>query len=60
MCELITVPVTMTLAKLASYTVVFNEKAGHITSGAMFNELTAYYMTYTKNTAESAVFINEN
>ena len=58
MYEVITVPVTMMLAKLASHTVIFNEKGVNITPGSTFGELTVYYMMHSKKMVTSTVAVN--
>ena len=50
------VPVTMMLAKLASYTVVFSKRNIHITPGSTFDKLTVH----NKKMAMSTVSDNGN
>ena len=53
--KLITVPVLMMLAKLASYAVIFNANSLHMTPGATFDELTAQNMMFSKKNEMTGV-----
>jgi hypothetical protein len=53
--ELITVPVTMMLSKLASYAVIFEQCNVHFSRTATFDELTAKFLARNEKTVASSV-----
>ena len=53
--DLITVPVMMMLAKLATYAVVFEQCNMHISKSATFDELTAEFLTRNEKTVSGSV-----
>jgi hypothetical protein len=55
---LITVPILMMLAKLASYAVIFNANNLHMTLGATYDKLTASYVIFSKKTENTGVKIS--
>ena len=60
MYELITVPVTMMLAKLASYAVFFEQTNVYATPKATFDELTSEFNMYSKKIVLGTVPANGN
>ena len=58
--ELITVPFTIMLSKLAPDTMVFNNKMMCIRPSADFNELTAYYNLHREQTDTSTSPTNQS